>query len=276
MAVFKFLGICCLIYATYGFTLFTLQRSVMFPRRYAQPPVRDVRIETMRRVWLFASKGKVEAWHIPAKVTEIGKKRPAVIFSHGNAELIDYCASEFLPYSELGVDLLLVEYPGYGRSKGRPSQRAIREVMTIAYDWLKDREDIDSNKIIAHGRSVGGGASCDLAKEREVRALILQSAFTDAKQFAKIYFLPPFLIKDKFENIDIVKSFDGPVLIIHGKHDEIISYKNAVELSKAAKNATLITYDCSHNDCPPDLYQYWKDIQKFLEANGIIPVISDD
>ena len=275
MVLLKVIGISCLIYCTYGVTLFSMQRRVMFPRRYARPPVKDVHIESMKKVWLVTSRGKVEAWYIPAKAFEKGKTRPAVIFSHGNGELIDYCATEFLPYTEMGIDLLLVEYPGYGRSKGRPSQKTIGEVMTIAYDWLKDREDIDSDKIFAHGRSVGGGASCELAKNRNVRALILQSIFTDAKQFAAPYFLPSFLVRDKFENIDVVKSFDGPVLIIHGKHDEMISYKNAVELSEAAKNATLITYDCRHNDCPPDIYQYWKDIQKFLETNSIIPVISD-
>ncbi len=275
MVFLKVLGIIGLVYVTYGVTLFTMQRSMLFPRRYAQPPMKDVRVENMKKVWLITSKGKVEAWYIPAKNTVEGVKRPAVIFSHGNGELIDYCIEEFLPYNVLGVDLMLVEYPGYGRSKGRPSQRAIREVMVKAYDWLKDREDIDSNKIIAHGRSVGGGASCELAKEREIGALILQSTFTSTKQFAKHYLLPPFLVLDKFNNKKVLKSYNGPVLLIHGEHDNIIPYKNSVELSKVAKNATFITYNCRHNDCPPDVYQYWKDIQKFLEVNGIIDLKSD-
>ena len=275
MAFLKVLGIVSLIYVTYGVTLFTMQRSMMFPRRYAQPPIKDVRVDNMRKVWLITAKGKVEAWYIPATDSVAGNKRPAVIFSHGNGELIDYCVEEFLPYNALGVDLMLVEYPGYGRSKGRPSQRSIREVMVKAYDWLKDREDIDSNKIIAHGRSVGGGASCVLAKERDVCALILQSTFTDTKQFAKSYLLPSFLVLDKFDNKKILKSYDEPVLLIHGEHDEIIPYKNSVELSKIAKSATFITYNCRHNDCPPDVYQYWKDIQKFLEASDIIEAKSE-
>lgn len=270
MVFLKVLGIIGLVYVTYGFTLFTMQRSVMFPRRYAQPPVNDVRVENMKKVWLITSKGKVEAWYIPAKDTIAGKKRPGVIFSHGNGELIDYCVDEFLPYTVLGIDLMLVEYPGYGRSKGKPSQRLIREVMVKAYDWLKDKEDIDSNKIIAHGRSVGGGASCELAKEREVSALILQSTFTDTRQFAKGYLLPPFLVLDKFDNRKVLKTYDKPVLLIHGEYDELIPYKNSVELSKAAKNDTFLTYNCHHNDCPPDRYEYWKDIQGFLEKSGII------
>jgi len=270
MVFLKVLGIIVLVYVTYGVTLFTMQRSMMFPRRYAQPPIQDARVQNMKKVWLITKKGKVEAWYIPAKDTVAGNRRAAVIFSHGNGELIDYCVDEFMPYTILGIDLMLVEYPGYGRSKGKPSQRSIREVMVKAYDWLKDREDIDSNKIIAHGRSVGGGASCQLAMEREVGALILQSTFTDTRQFAKGYLLPPFLVLDKFDNNKALKSYDKPVLLLHGEHDELIPYKNSVELSKTAKNNTFITYNCRHNDCPPDIYQYWKDIEGFLEKSGII------
>jgi fermentation-respiration switch protein FrsA (DUF1100 family) len=276
MIFLKVLGIISLIYVAYGVTLFTMQRSMMFPRRYAQPPIHGIRVDNMKKVWLITSKGKVEAWYIPAKDTVAGNKRPAVIFSHGNGELIDYCVEEFLPYTVLGVDLMLVEYPGYGRSKGRPSQRAIQEVMVQAYDWLKDQRSIDGRRIIAHGRSVGGGAACGLVRERKVVALILQSTFTDAKQFARPYFLPPFLVKDKFENSNVIKSYDGPVLVIHGEDDQIIPYANGVALSKSAKNSTFITYSCNHNDCPPDVYQYWKDIQKFLEVNAIIGLNSMD
>jgi len=74
---------------------------------------------------------------------------------------------------------------------------------------------------------------------------------------------------NKFDNLKVVESFDGPVLIMHGLYDELIPYTNGVALSKAAKKGSFITYHCRHNDCPPDGYQYWKDIQKFLVENGI-------
>ncbi len=266
----KIIGIICAVYATYGLTLFSFQRNMMYPRRYAQPPQEPVKVESLEKVWLPTSRGKVEAWYIPAKSAQDTIKRPALIFSHGNGEIIDYCVYEFLPYTEMGFDLLLVEYPGYGRSEGRPTQRSITETFESAYDWLIENKNIDSTKIIAHGRSVGGGAACVLAKSRNIRALILQSSFTSAKQFARGYLLPGFLILDKFNNVRVLKRFEGPVLIIHGKYDEMIPYKNGIRLSEAAQNSTMITYNCHHNDCPPDEKKYWEDIKKYLETNNII------
>ncbi len=267
----KIISIICGVYMAYGVTLFSLQRNMMYPRRYAQPPQDPVQVENLEKIWLQTSRGKVEAWYIPAetKADSDNEGGPVVIFSHGNGEVIDYCAYEFLPYTVMGINLFLVEYPGYGRSEGRPTQRSITETFTAAYDWLIKNKNIDSTRILAHGRSVGGGAVCALAKNRNVRALILQSTFTSAKQFAKGYLLPGFLILDKFNNVRVLERYDGPVLIIHGKYDEMIPYKNGVRLSEASKNSTLITYNCHHNDCPPDVNIYWNDIKGFLEENNI-------
>ncbi len=267
----KIIGIICGVYVAYGLTLFSVQRLFMYPRRYAQPPHEPVQVENMEKVWLKTSRGRVEAWYVPSLIASGtgSAKRPAVIFSHGNGELIDHCVHEFLPYTDMGIDLLLVEYPGYGRSEGRPSQRAITETFTAAYDWLVNKKDIDVTRIMAHGRSVGGGAACALAKEREIRCLILQSTFTGAKQFARGYLLPGFLVLDKFNNIRVLEKYEGPVLIMHGKYDEIIHFKNGLRLSEAAANSKLISYNCHHNDCPPDADIYWKDIKKFLRENAI-------
>jgi fermentation-respiration switch protein FrsA (DUF1100 family) len=61
-----------------------------------------------------------------------------------------------------------------------------------------------------------------------------------------------------------VESYDGPLLVIHGKHDETVPYSHGVKLSKNAPNGKLITYDCGHNDCPPDWDAFYDDIRKFL------------
>ncbi len=108
----KIIGIICAVYGTYGLTLFSFQRTMMYPRRYAQPPQLPVQLENLEKVWFTTSRGKVEAWYIPSKLKQDDVKRPALIFAHGNGEIIDYCAIDFLPYTEMGIDLLLVEYPG--------------------------------------------------------------------------------------------------------------------------------------------------------------------
>ena len=85
------------------------------------------------------------------------------------------------------------------------------------------------------------------------------------------FLVPGFLVRDPFDNLAVVSGFTGPVLIIHGRHDDVISYRHALSLHRAAPNSKLITYACSHNDCPPDWGQYWKDILSFLDAARLLP-----
>jgi len=94
-----------------------------------------------------------------------------MIVGHGNAELIDFCQIDFEPFTYLGLGVLLVEYPGYGRSEGTPSQKSITETFVKAYDTIAARKDVDTEKIILFGRSVGGSAVCALSLERPSAAL---------------------------------------------------------------------------------------------------------
>ncbi|WP_435550497.1 alpha/beta hydrolase [Desulfobacterium sp. N47] len=120
------------------------------------------------------------------------------------------------------------------------------------------------------GRSIGGGAICALSEQRNPAAMILMSTFTSLRAFALKYFVPGFLMRDKFDNHKAIKSYAGPVLVIHGKHDEVITYEHGIALSKAAKNSTMIAYDSGHNEFPPDPLLFWKDIKIFLAKSGVI------
>ncbi len=268
LRILIFLGI---IYCIYLLILYFLQRNILFPGQY----IKESSIVTKNNpdyeiIWIKTSFGKSETWFIRSEITNNTKAQPAVIFAHGNGELIDDWPFLLSPYNKFGIHILLVEFPGYGRSQGSPSQKSINEVFLRAYDSITSRKDVDPEKIIVHGRSVGGGAACLLAKQRAINALILQSTFTSLKQFAIQFLAPSFLIKDPFDNLSIVKKFNGPILLIHGIHDKVIPYKNSLELSKYSKNAQLINYECRHNDCPPEWDVYWKDIKLFLENNSII------
>ncbi|MEA3457983.1 MAG: alpha/beta hydrolase [Candidatus Thermoplasmatota archaeon] len=63
--------------------------------------------------------------------------------------------------------------------------------------------------------------------------------------------------------------FKGPVLIIHGKNDELIPYKHGLTLYKAAQQGILLAYDCGHNDCPPDWDKFFQDIEPILHKVGL-------
>jgi fermentation-respiration switch protein FrsA (DUF1100 family) len=251
--------------------LFIMQRQIIFPRgAIGSPPGLTKKIPGFERLWITKKYGSVETWLFAPVYVPPDNPAPAVIFAHGNAELIDFCPEELLPFTKMGLSVLLVEYPGYGRSDGRPSQNSIREVMTDAYDMLAARKDVDAKRIVLFGRSVGGGAVCTLAAQRPSAALILQSSFTSTRSFAARYLVPPFLVLDPFDNLSVVKNYAKPVLIIHGTYDEIISYSHGVALHRAARKGKMITYACGHNDLPPDQRVYWNDIRLFLATNGIL------
>jgi fermentation-respiration switch protein FrsA (DUF1100 family) len=228
------------------------------------------KIPSLETIWIQTRFGKIETWYLPPLKTPDNQPVPLVIFAHGNAEIIDFCAQEMSQFSLWGMGTLLVEFPGYGRSEGKPSQDSITEAFINAYDLMANRKDIDASKIILYGRSIGGGAICSLSKHRPAAALILMSTFTSVSSFSTRYLVPSFLVRDPFDNLDAVRTFQGPVLILHGKHDEIIPYSHGKSLNQASVNARFLSYDCGHNDCPPDWPRFWEDVKEFLVDAGLI------
>ena len=253
------------------------QRKILFPRHLAAPLVTAGQgVEGLERWWLDTPEGRVEAWWIPAAGASPEDPRPAVIFCHGNAELIDYWPEELSGYRRLGIGLLLPEYRGYGRSAGSPSQEAITADLVAFHDRLAALPEVDAKRIVHHGRSIGGGAACALSAERKPKALILQSTFTSIRSMAARYLVPGFLVKDPLDNLAVVRGYTGPVLIIHGRQDDLIPFAHAEELAAAAKDGKLIEYACDHNTCPPDPDRYWRDLEAFLKRAGILAAAGEE
>ncbi|MBW2602695.1 MAG: alpha/beta hydrolase [Deltaproteobacteria bacterium] len=259
-----------LFYLVYCGFLFIMQRQILFPRYLIDAPYRSEDHPFMEKIWIKTSFGKTEAWFLPPNPTKKAEPSPTVIFAHGNGELIDFWPDELKRFNHFGIGVMLLEYPGYGRSEGTPSQKNITETFNNAYNILIERKDVDPAKIILFGRSLGGGAVCTLAAERPSAALILMSTFTSARSFAKKYFAPGFLVRDPFNNLAVVRNYPEPVLVFHGKFDEVIPYSHGMALYKSALHATMITYESGHNDCPPDWETFWRDLEEFLNTSGII------
>ena len=111
------------------------------------------------------------------------------------------------------------------------------ETFTRAYDKLAARPDVDPARIVFFGRSLGGGAVCDLAAKRPAAALILMSCFTSVRSFAIRYLAPSFLIRDPFDNLAVVRDFSGPVLVIHGDADTIVPFQFGQRLVQRSGDA---------------------------------------
>ena len=258
------------IYLAYCGLLFLMQRQIMFPRGLIEVPKENPKIPGLEQIWVDTGFGKIETWFMPPSTNRGSDSMPAVIFAHGNGELIDFWPQELKNFNRIGIGVLLVEYPGYGRSEGSPSQASVAETFLAAYDALVARPDVDASQIILFGRSLGGGAVCLLAAQRPSAALILMSAFTSARSFASKYLAPKFLVRDPFDNLTAVKAYPGPVLVMHGKFDEVVSYRHGLSLHQAARHGKLITYHSGHNDCPPRWDVFWQDVESFLREIGVL------
>ncbi len=258
-----------LLYIAYCSMLYLLQRQMLFPVNLVEAPAdMAVRTDEVEKIWLDTVDGKIETWYLPPQ-KDTDSPAPVVIFGHGNAELIDLWPAEFRRFSEMGIGLLLVEYPGYGRSAGSPSQASITRTFVAAYDRITARPDVDPERVVLFGRSVGGGAVCQLAARRPSAALILFSTFTSARSFARRYLVPGFLMRHPFDNLAVVRAYENPVLVLHGSRDGIIAYDHGRKLAEAAPDGRLVTYNCAHNDCPPSWKQFWQDVALFLREADI-------
>jgi pimeloyl-ACP methyl ester carboxylesterase len=248
----------------YWAALFFWQRTLLFPAPSATgAPARPADAEV---VWLETATAKVEAWYLPPLVSS-GAPAPLLVFTHGNAELIDYWPKDFEEPRRWGAAVLLVEYPGYGRSGGVATQTTVTTTMLAAFDWARAQPAIDSTRIIAYGRSVGGGAAAALADERPVAAMILESTFTSIRAFAVRYGAPALLVRDKFDNLEMVRRFRKPLLILHGEYDQTIPVAHGRALHAAQPASELQLLPCGHNDCP----RPWPAIRHFLEKHGLLP-----
>jgi pimeloyl-ACP methyl ester carboxylesterase len=260
--------IAIIAYAAYALLIFLVQRHILYPGRNIRasgpPPAGIVPIS------IITATGRNEAWFMPPHKRRQGERRPLVIFFHGNGEIIDYLPEQAEGFRALGIGVLLVEYPGFGRSSGQPSEKNITETAVAAFDAAIRREEVDPERIVIFGRSLGGGAACALAARRPSAALILQSTFTSTRPFARRYLVPGFLVRDQFDNGKFLTTFRKPVLIFHGIFDTIVPVAHGRELAKRAPHARLVEFPCGHNDLPPDWHEYYRIIAGFLGDAGVV------
>jgi pimeloyl-ACP methyl ester carboxylesterase len=253
-------------YIVYALTLFAFQRRMIYPGCTIKPEHFIFQPHNKPEMhWIETKCGKTELWYFAAVARK--DSIPAgftIFFAHGNNELIDYCLDEAQALANLGYNILLPEFPGYGRSGGNPSQKTIIATMVAAYDWLQQEKGARASQIIYYGRSLGGGVVCALSMERPARAMILLSTFTSMRRMSARFYVPGCFVLDSFDNEKAIQRFNNPILIFHGKRDDVIPYENGKTLAARSDQARLISYDCGHNDLPPDWPGYFTTLQEFI------------
>lgn len=267
-----------LAYALWLGALWTLQDQLIFPRHlvaWATRPAVPPRVEA----WTIqTSEGdQVPAWLCwPAGrgagggggVLPVG----VVVWFHGNAELIDQVIDyrEVEQLQELGLAVLLVEYRGYGRAGGKPSEAGLIADGVAFVDRLKTTPGIDATKMVYYGRSLGGGVALGVAAQRIPAAVILQSTFTSVASFANRYLAPQALVRHPFRNDQIVPTLDVPMLIMHGRHDRVTPVSHGRVLAALAKRGEYIEDDSDHVSGPADRDAYEAGVEAFLRRAGVL------
>jgi uncharacterized protein len=260
-----------IIYLVWLLGLWALQRRIVYPGWLRLPePEPQLNLPGLEPLWLETEDGPIEAWWLPG--AGVSEARPgAVMMSwHGNAAFIDDVVLKMSPYTSLGVSVLLIEYRGYGRSAGAPSEDGI---LADANAWrvkLLKRKDVDRNRFIFHGRSLGSGPAVHMAAEHGAQALFLEAPMTSLKPFVTAYFAPAFLLRDTWDNLSVASKVKGPAIVFHGRKDEVIGFEHGEALAKAL-SAQLVAYpDAGHNDLPRNPDSHFEKVLGFLHGTGVL------
>lgn len=184
---------------------------------------------------------------------------PNLLFFHGNGEIVaDY--DELGPiYNSMGINLLAVDYRGYGRSSGTPSVSAMmgdcHRILPFCEDWL--HRNRYAGPLILMGRSLGSASVLELAATypERIRGLIIESGFAFAAPLLRLLGIDPERIgfdeSAGFANLDKIRKYTGPTLIIHAEYDHIIPYADSEALfsaSPAQNKRHLKIPGANHND----------------------------
>ncbi|WP_428389239.1 alpha/beta hydrolase [Mucisphaera sp.] len=194
-----------------------------------------------REVWLEIEGGdRVPGWLLLGEGRTAETPGAAVVYMHGNAEVIGDCVERVRPYREMGVSVLLVEYRGFGRAGGSPSQAGIGADMDRFVDWLVEQPEVDPARMIYHGRSLGGGVALDLTLRKPPAALVLSATFTSMPDMFERMGWPGWLATDRYDNLAAIRQYDGPVLILHGDADALIPLAQGYALAEAAERGSIV------------------------------------
>jgi hypothetical protein len=170
-----------------------------------------------------------------------------ILYTHGNAEDLGDIQPVLQYLRDSGFSVFSFDYRGYGTSQGTASERNAYRDIDTAYNYLTEQLSVLPSRIIAFGRSVGGGVAVDLASRKPLAGLIIESGFTSA---FRVVVPIPILPFDKFRNINKIKNVKCPVLVMHGRADEIIPFQHGQQLFNAAPEPKRYLWidEASHND----------------------------
>jgi uncharacterized protein len=206
------------------------------------------RVKKVEDVWLTTADGvRIHGWYCtPQALAGVGASpaqeeaataAPAtLLWFHGNAGNISGRYPMIERLTEEGFAVFAVDYRGYGRSEGAPSEEGLYTDARAAWDYLLKERGIAPGRIVIFGDSLGGAVAIDLASKVGAAGLVVQSSFTSIRDMAAevMPFVPGFILRTKMDSQSKIKGVLCPKLFIHSPADEMVPYRLGRQLYEAA------------------------------------------
>ncbi len=200
-------------------------------------------------------------------------KQKLVLFFHGNAGHALHRINDAMQLANRGVSVMLIDYRGYGRSEGEPSEQGIYADAAASLRYATETLGFEPRHIYLLGRSLGSAVAIDLAQAQPLGGLILAGSFTSGHAVMEgsgMGWLDWFVSRRPFDQLAKLEQIDTPALFIHGRRDRQIPYHlgEALYQQYPSPHKSLIAVDkAGHNDLFPDYGpRLWPRIAEFIEA----------
>ena len=214
---------------------------------------------------------------VPAESREAGDPVPTILYLHGNAANLTNRVGNLKFLRELPANLFAIDYRYYGKSEGPfPNEEGVYHDARAAYDYLVKERGVEPARLIVLGQSLGTAIAVNLATEREVAGIILESGLPSAPRVAQLNIPLPgvrFIMRSRFDSAAKLPGIHKPVLVAHCVDDPILSLQLGEELFAAANEPkTLVKYDSACHEPLYDVaYGEYADRLRELIAQAIPP-----
>lgn len=179
----------------------------------------------------------LHGWFVPPKTKD---PKGTVVFSHGNAGSVGHHLGFAMWLAEAGYNVLFYDYRGFGKSGGRVDRRGMIDDVKAAFAYARSRKDVDHNRLVSYGHSLGGAQSITALGEAPVkglRAIVIDGAFASYQAMARVIGgqLGASLVTDELSPRDFVEKLAPvPLLVVHGTRDEVVPLSQGLQLFEAA------------------------------------------
>ena len=237
-------------------------------------------LKNKQDVWFNSADGtKLHGWFIPAKKTPA---KATIIHYHGNAQNLTSHISFSSWLTNQGYNVFIFDYRGYGKSEGEAEKHGIHQDSVAALRYVLFRDDVDANKLIVLGQSLGGNnalAAINEVRPKDLKAVILDSTFYSYREIVKdkigniallSYIRTPlswWVVNNDYSAADSIHSIaPTPLLLLHDKRDNVIPFTHSEKLFEIAKDPKkLILVEYGHHTSAFSYKESQRDILQWLD-----------